>query len=90
MHTAGIRRIAVDSKERFLVTASDDKSARVWDLVTGKLLTILRPPIGDDDEGRLYAVAISPDGSTVAVGGFTAKTVATIIPSICSIAPVAA
>ena len=39
MHTAPIRRIAVDGKERFLVTASHDKSVRVWDLVTGKLLT---------------------------------------------------
>ena len=28
------------------------KSARVWDLATGKLLTILRPPIGDDNEGE--------------------------------------
>ena len=73
MHTANIWRIAVNSKERFLVTASDDKSARVWDLATGKLLTILRPPIGDDNEGRVYAVAISPDGSTIAVGGFTGK-----------------
>src|SRR5688500_2586093 len=71
MDTAGIWRIAVDSKERFLVTASADKSARVWDLANGKLLSILRPPIGHDREGELYAVAISPDGSTIAVGGFT-------------------
>jgi WD40 repeat protein len=34
-------------------------------------LKILRPPIGDFDEGKLYAIAISPDGKTVAVGGFT-------------------
>jgi WD40 repeat protein len=73
MHTAPIGRIAVDAKERFLVTASHDKSARVWDLVTGKLLTILRPPIGDDKEGKLYTVALSPDGATIAVGGFTGK-----------------
>ena len=73
MHTAPIWRIAVDSKDRFLVAASEDKSARVWDVASGKLLTILRPPIGDDNEGKLYAVAISPDGSTIAVGGFTGK-----------------
>jgi hypothetical protein len=35
------------------------------------LLKILRPPIGDGKEGMLYAVAISPDGTAVAVGGFT-------------------
>src|SRR5688572_18123942 len=73
MHTALITHIAVDATDRFVVTASDDKSARVWDLATGTLLTILRPPIGDDDEGRLYAVALSPDGATIAVGGFTGK-----------------
>lgn len=71
MHTAPITRIAVDAQGRFVVTASADKSARVWDLATGKLLTILRPPIGADQEGKLYAVALSADGATVAVGGFT-------------------
>ncbi|RTL01491.1 MAG: hypothetical protein EKK65_06635 [Lysobacterales bacterium] len=72
-HTAPIKRIAVDRAGRWLVTAADDKTARVWDLQTGKLVQVLRPPIGGDaDEGKLYAVAISPDGATVAVGGFTA------------------
>ena len=71
MHTAPIRRISVDAAERYLVTASHDKTARVWDLRNGKLLQILRPPLGAGDEGKLYAVAISPDGTTVAVGGWT-------------------
>jgi len=69
-HTATIKRIATDAAGRWLVTASDDKTARVWDLANGKLLTTLRPPIGAGDEGKLYAVAISPDGRTVAVGGW--------------------
>ena len=46
MHTAPITRIDVDAQERFLVTASDDKTARVWSLATGELLTVLRPPLG--------------------------------------------
>jgi WD40 repeat protein len=70
-HSAKTYRIDVDAAERFLVSASDDKTARVWDLHSRELLQILRPPIGDFSEGRLYAVAISPDGNTVAVGGFT-------------------
>lgn len=69
MHTAIIRRIGVDRAGRFLVTAADDKTARVWDIATGKLLRVLRVPIGAGNEGKLYAVALSPDGSTVAVGG---------------------
>jgi len=66
MHTAPIMRIGVDAAERFLVTTSDDKTARVWDLETGRLLRVLRPPIGAGDEGKLYAVAIPPDGAVVA------------------------
>ena len=38
---------------------------------SGQLLQVLRPPIGSGNEGKLYAVAMSPDGTTVAVGGRT-------------------
>src|SRR6476646_10595645 len=70
-HTAVINGIATDAQNRFLVTASDDKTARVWSLPDGQLQTILRVPTADPDTGSLYAVAITPDGSTVAVGGWT-------------------
>ncbi|HOV39855.1 MAG TPA: hypothetical protein PLG79_14130, partial [Spirochaetales bacterium] len=72
MHTAIITRIGFDAEERFLATASNDKTIRIWDLKTGNLLKVLRPPIGTAQEGRIYAVAISPDGSTVAAAGWTA------------------
>ncbi len=71
MHTAVINRFAVDRAGRYGVSASDDKTARVWDLQARTLLRTLRVPIGPDKEGQLYAVAISPDGSTVALGGWT-------------------
>lgn len=70
-HTAVIRRIAVDAAGRYLVSASEDKTARVWDAATGELLQILRPPLDNGHEGKLYAVALSPDGATVALGGWT-------------------
>ena len=71
MHTAVIRRISVDSANRYLVTASDDKTIRVWVLSSGKLLKTLRPPIGFGSSGKIYAVAISPDGGSIACGGYT-------------------
>lgn len=71
IHTAAIRRVGVDRDEKFLVTASDDKTARVWELATGRMLRVLRVPIGDGNEGKLFSTAISPDGSTIAVGGWT-------------------
>ncbi len=71
MHTAIINRFAVDRAGRYGVSASDDKTARVWKLADGSLLQTLRVPVGQDHEGKLYAVAISPDGGRVAVGGWT-------------------
>jgi WD40 repeat protein len=71
MHTSPINRIDVDRGERFVVTASDDKTARIWDLKTGRLLSTLRIPIGDGDLGKIYCAAISPDGNSVAMGGWT-------------------
>jgi WD40 repeat protein len=71
MHTGAINRIATDESGRWLVTASHDKTARVWDLQNGQLVTTIRIPIGDGGEGLLAAVALSPDGKIVAVGGVT-------------------
>jgi WD40 repeat protein len=70
-HTAVIRRIGVDAAGRYLVTGSDDKTVRVWELATGRLQRALRPPIGEGYEGKIYAVAISPDGRLIAAGGWT-------------------
>src|SRR5262249_14366031 len=61
----------VDGAGRLLVTASDDKSARLWSLTDGRLLRVLRPPIGGGNEGKLYTAALTPDGTLVAVAGST-------------------
>jgi len=71
MHTAAIRRIGVDAKERVLVTGSVDKTVRVWDIATGELKKTLRVPIADGNEGKIGAVAISSDGKIIAAGGWT-------------------
>jgi WD40 repeat protein len=70
-HTAMIWRLSVDRAERWVATASEDKTVRVWNLKTGQLEQILRPPVGEAEEGKLYTVALSPDGSRVITGGFT-------------------
>ncbi len=69
-HTASINRIAADRLGSIAVTVSDDKTARVWEIASGKLLNVLRVPIGAGDVGKLYAVALSPDARVVAVAGW--------------------
>jgi hypothetical protein len=70
MHTAVIKRISRTADGRMLATASDDKTVRLWSLPDGKLVRTLRPPIGPGYEGRVNAVALAPDRSWVASGGW--------------------
>lgn len=70
-HTAPIRNIATDAESRWLATVSDDKTLRLWDLKKVSLLQILRPPIDKGNVGKLYSVAMSPDGAWIATGGWT-------------------
>lgn len=77
MHTAAIQRISADATGRWAVTASQDKTVRVWEVESGRLLAVLRPPIGPLLGGQMRAVAMSPDGATVAASGYTATDTAT-------------
>ncbi len=70
-HSAPVRRLSINVKQRLVVTASDDKSARVWDLDTGTLRHVLRPGIDSGEVGQLYGAALHPTDETVAVGGTT-------------------
>ena len=71
-HNAGIFGIAMDPSNRILVTGSEDKTVRVWDISGDvRLLRIIRPPVGEGEQGHIFAVALSPDGRTIACGGRT-------------------
>ena len=73
-HTTRIQALAIDGSGRYAVTGSWDKTARVWSIPgpngAWELLRVLRPPIGKGDDGKIYTVAMSPDGSKVALGGW--------------------
>src|SRR5258706_13907008 len=71
MHTTLIRRVVVDAPRNRLITASDDKTVRIWQMPEARLVSVLRVPIDKGHEGQLFGVAVSPDGKTVAAGGWT-------------------
>jgi WD40 repeat protein len=71
MHTAAIKRISSDAAGQLALTVSVDKTARLWEVSTGRLIRVLRVPIGAGSEGELYCGALSPDGRLAAVGGWT-------------------
>lgn len=73
MHVNVVRAIATDGSGRWAVTAADDKTARVWDVHAAAAGPVLRVPLGEGAEGRLQAVVMSRDGSTVAVAGNTGR-----------------
>ncbi|HVZ98805.1 MAG TPA: TIR domain-containing protein [Caulobacterales bacterium] len=70
MHTAAINRISVSGDGRLMATASYDKTVKLWAIPEGRLLKTLRPPIGEGNEGKAYAVALDPAQRWLAASGW--------------------
>ena len=69
-HKALIRDVAFTPDGRYLVSAGEGKLIRVWDIETGQTVRTLRGQIGAGPEGKIYAMALSPDGRWLAAGGW--------------------
>lgn len=69
-HRATIRDLAIAPDGETLVSASDDKTIRVWDWRSGVTLRTIRGQIGPGNEGKVHAIDIAPDGQTLAAGGY--------------------
>lgn len=70
-HVGGVYKAVADVARAQVVTVGQDKTIRVWGVPDLQLRATLRVPIAEGNEGQLYAAALSPDGKTLAVGGWT-------------------
>ncbi|MBV8526431.1 MAG: caspase family protein [Acetobacteraceae bacterium] len=70
-HTGAVPHLSVDPTGRKLATAGYDKTVRIWSLPDGREQKVLHVPIGQQQEGELYAVALSPDGRRLFAAGAT-------------------
>ena len=75
-HSEEVRAVATSKDGKLILTASVDKTARLWRVDSGRMERIIRIPIdtGPTDfrehEGKLYAAALSPDGRWAILGGY--------------------
>jgi WD40 repeat protein len=70
-HTSAVPRLAIDAHGTLMASAGYDKTIRLWSLPDGTARAVLRPAIGPQKEGEIYAVAVSPDGRRVFAAGAT-------------------
>jgi len=69
-HSAMIWDVMFTPDGATLISVSDDKTIRLWDVATGDLIKTIRGQIGAGHEGKLFAGALAPDGKVLAVGGY--------------------
>ncbi|MGO9170542.1 MAG: caspase family protein [Rhodomicrobium sp.] len=69
-HLSIIRDLVFTPDGKFLVSAADDKVIRVWDWRVGKTVRTIRGQSGAGNEGKIFAMALSPNGQRLAVAGW--------------------
>lgn len=73
-HSGKVHNLIFTPDGNRLISISEDKTIRIWNVQTGEQVKKFESQIGDGYEGMLYASALSPDGKFLAVGGYQVST----------------
>jgi WD40 repeat protein len=71
-HLSQISESIITADGKYIITSSTDKTICIWDIQQKKLLEQIRAPKSVFNQGKIYALALSPDNRLLAVGGFLA------------------
>jgi WD40 repeat protein len=80
-HTGSVRGMVFTRDSKQLISVSHDKTIRIWDVETGRSVQVLRTPTGSGKVGEYFGVALSPDGKTLAAGGWYGRIFLIDLPS---------
>jgi WD40 repeat protein len=69
-HRGVIKGLAFTPDGKHVISAGNDKVIRVWDWETGKTVRTIRGEAGPGSEGKIFSMALSPDGRWLAAGGW--------------------
>jgi WD40 repeat protein len=71
-HLATIKGLAFTHTDggAYLISAGDDKVVRIWDWREGTAVRVLHGQLEPGPEGRIYALALSPNDRWLAVAGY--------------------
>ncbi|MFC2086111.1 caspase family protein [Bacteroidota bacterium] len=69
MHSSEVSQSKFHPNGKEIITASWDKTIRIWSAEDGTLLRIIHVPTGVGLEGQIFALDVSPDGKMLIVAG---------------------
>jgi WD40 repeat protein len=73
-HNAIVQGLTFTPDGKYLISAGNDKVVRIWNVSTAQTVRTLRGQISFGQDGEIYALALSPDGKWLAIGGLLSGT----------------